>query len=232
MSVTAEQRKSKAQEPGNRPVKFLFDDEFGDARSRGTRARLTAAEQAAAMKEAEAEGYRRGFAEASAESLAKIEHRTAVAAEKVAQAMGEISAGLKMLEARLEAEAVEVALAVSRQLAPGLIAREPVAEIERLVSGILTQVRSAPHVVVRLASDLVESASGRLMQLAEARGYTGRLVLLPEPGLAADDCRIEWADGGITRERAAIEARIHEAVARYLGRDTRSLNLSDPETAK
>jgi flagellar assembly protein FliH len=231
MSITAERRASKTREPESRPVKFLFDDEFGDGRARSPRARVGAAEHAAAMKEAEAEGYRRGFAEATAEALAKIEQRTAVAAEKVAQAMGDISAELKTLEARLEAEAVEVALAVSRQLAPGLIAREPIAEIERLVSGILAQVRSAPHVVVRLASNLVQSASGRLMKLAETRGYAGRLVLLPEPGLAADDCRIEWADGGVTRERAAIEARINEAVARYLVSRTKSSNISDPESA-
>ena len=70
------------------------------------------------------------------------------------------------------------------------------------------------------------------MKLAEARGYAGRLVLLPEPGLAPDDCRIEWADGGITRERAAIEARINEAVARYLGRSIKPLGLSDSENAK
>ena len=230
MSITAERRASKTQEPESRPVKFLFDDEFGDGRARSPRARVSAAEHAAAMKEAEAEGYRRGFAEATTEALAKIEHRTAVAAEKVAQAMGEISAELRTLEARLEAEAVEVALAVSRQLAPGLIAREPIAEIERLVSGIHAQVRSAPHVVVRLASNLVQSASGRLMKLAETRGYAGRLVLLPEPGLAADDCRIEWADGGVTRQRAAIEARINEAVARYLGSDPKSSNIFDPES--
>lgn len=232
MSVTAEPRASKTDEPENRPVKFLFDDEFGDGRSRGGRARVSAAEHAAAVKEAEAEGYRRGFAEAMTEALAKIEHRTADAVEKVAQAMEEIAAELKTLEARLEAEAVEVALAVSRQLAPGLIAREPIAEIERLVSGILAQVRSAPHVVVRLASGLVQSASARLTKLAEARGYAGRLVLLPEPGLAADDCRIEWADGGVTRERAAIEARINEAVARYLGSGPKSLSLPDPESEK
>ena len=229
MSVIAEPKTLKT-DTGNRPVKFLFDDEFGGGRSRG--ARLTEAEHASALQQAESESYRRGFAEGSAEALAKIEHRTGIAAEQIAQAMGEIATQLKALEARLETEAVEVALAVSRQLAPGLIAREPVAEIERLVSGILGQVRSAPHVVVRLASDLVDSASARLMKLAEARGYTGRLVLLPEPGLAADDCRIEWADGGITRDRAAIEARINDAVARYLGDGTKFSKTSDPEKAK
>ena len=232
MSVIAEPRASHTEEAGNRPVKFLFDDEFGDGRGRGTRSRVTAAEHASALKEAEAEGYRRGFKEATAETLATVESRTSVAAEKVAQAMGEISATLKTIEMRMEAEAVEVAIAVARQLAPGLIAREPIAEIERLVSGILGQVRSAPHVVVRLASNLVESANDRLTKLADARGYTGRLVLLPEPDLAADDCRIEWADGGITRDRAAIEARINEAVTRYLGNHPQSASTSDPENAK
>jgi flagellar biosynthesis/type III secretory pathway M-ring protein FliF/YscJ len=43
---------------------------------------------------------------------------------------------------------------------------------------------------------------------------------------------IEWADGGVTREHAAIEARINEAVARYLGSSTKSLSLPDLESAK
>jgi flagellar assembly protein FliH len=30
------------------------------------------------------------------------------------------------------------------------------------------------------------------------------------------DCRIEWADGGVVRHRAATEAVIAEAVERYL----------------
>ena len=229
MSVIAEPKTTKAG-PGNSPVKFLFDDEFGNGRAHGSR--LSAAEHATGLQKAEAEGYRRGFEEGTADALAKIEHRTALAEEQIAAAMGEIAAQLKALEARLEAEAVEVALAVSHQLAPGLIAREPIVEIERLVSGILGQVRSAPHVVVRLASDLVDRASARLMKLAETRGYAGRLVLLPEPGLAADDCRIEWADGGVTRDRAAIEARINDAVARYLGNDTKFPNIPAPEKAK
>jgi len=43
-----------------------------------------------------------------------------------------------------------------------------------------------------------------------------RLVLLAEPDLAPGDCRIEWADGGLSREKARTEAAIGEAVAGYL----------------
>ena len=42
------------------------------------------------------------------------------------------------------------------------------------------------------------------------------LVVLAEPGMALGDCRIEWADGGLCRDRAATEAVICEAVERYV----------------
>jgi len=44
----------------------------------------------------------------------------------------------------------------------------------------------------------------------------GRLVVLAQPDIAPGDCRIEWADGGLVRERAAAEAVIAEAVSRYV----------------
>jgi flagellar assembly protein FliH len=42
-------------------------------------------------------------------------------------------------------------------------------------------------------------------------------VVLTEPEIAVGDCRIEWADGGVTRDSVAIEAAIDEAVTRYVG---------------
>jgi flagellar assembly protein FliH len=41
-------------------------------------------------------------------------------------------------------------------------------------------------------------------------------VILAEPEIETGDCRIEWADGGVVLERAAIEAKINELVGRYM----------------
>ena len=41
-------------------------------------------------------------------------------------------------------------------------------------------------------------------------------MILAEPEIASGDCRIEWADGGVVQERAAIEARIDELVGLYM----------------
>ena len=39
---------------------------------------------------------------------------------------------------------------------------------------------------------------------------------MAEPEMATGDCKIEWADGGVVLERAAIEAKINELVGRYI----------------
>jgi flagellar assembly protein FliH len=75
---------------------------------------------------------------------------------------------------------------------------------------------AAPHIVVRVDTDLYADAKQRLDEIARARGFEGRLVVMSESDIAPGDCRIEWAEGGLKRDRAATEAAIAEAVGRYI----------------
>ena len=193
------------------PVKFLFEDDFAGQEAPGKRT-VTAAAHEAALARAETEAYRNAFAAAEA----KIEGRAAAACERIAQAIATMAQGLAAIEARLEAESVEVAVAVARKLAPELIAAEPLAEIAALAASCFHHLIAAPHVVVRIAESIYENAHTRLEEIARLRGFEGRLVVLAEPGMALGDCRIEWADGGLCRDRAATEAVICEAVERYV----------------
>ena len=192
------------------PAKFLFDNDFAVA-ERG-KSSVTLAEHAARIADAEAAGYRNGVAAAKAEA----EQRTAAALERVAAALDKLARGLDAVEARLETEAIDVAVAVARKLAPELIAREPFAEISALATNCFRQLVAAPHVVVRVNDQLLESAREKLDEATRASGFDGRLVVLAEPEIAAGDCRIEWADGGIKRDSAAAAAAIDDAVARYV----------------
>ena len=170
----------------------------------------------AALAEAEAKAYRNGFAAAEAEAQAAAGRRSAAAFEQVAEGLDRIRNGLRAIEVKLEAESVEVALAVARKLAPELIAREPLAEIGALATECFAQLVATPHVVVRVSDSLYAQARERLDAIAQAHGFAGRLVVLADPTIAPADCRIEWADGGIVRDRAATEAVIVEAVGRYV----------------
>jgi len=197
-------------------TKFLFDIDFAKGADKGpAEPSIALAEHARALAAAEAEAYAKGLVAAEAQAKSEAERRLAAALERIAAAHETLARNLAGIEGRLETEAVEVAVAVARKLAPALIAREPFAEIAALTSECFRHLTTTPHVVVRLNDALYESACRELAELAKTRGFDGRLVVLAEPDMAPGDCRIEWADGGIDRDRAAVDAAIGEAVGRY-----------------
>src|SRR4029079_13590715 len=165
---------------------------------------------------AEAVAYRNGFAAAQAQAHAEASQRIAAARTKIGETMERLSRGLHGVEARLELEAVEVAVAFARKLAPNLVAAQPFKEIEALATECFRQLVSTPLITVRVPQDIYSSAKDQLGEIARNRGFEGRLNVLAESGFAPGDCRIEWGDGGISRDAAATEAAINEVVSRYV----------------
>jgi flagellar assembly protein FliH len=196
------------------PAKFLFDVDFSAPDKKDKP--VTPAEIAAKIAEAEARAYRAGYDAAQHEAKVESDRRAALALEEIAIAIKGIAARINGIENRMETEAVEVAVAVARKLCAELIAREPLGEITALVSDCFSHLVSTPHLVVRINDSLYEGARAQIERLAAHAGFEGRLVILAEPAIATGDCRIEWADGGVVLDRAAIEAKISELVGRYL----------------
>jgi flagellar assembly protein FliH len=197
------------------PAKFLFDMDFS-APDRTRERPATASEIAQKIASAEARAYRDGFDAAQREAKAESDRRAALALEEIGIALKTIATGFSGIETRMETEAVDVAVAVARKLCDALMASEPLGEITALVSDCFSHLVSTPHLVVRINASLYETARERIERLAKQSGFAGRLVILAEPEIDTGDCRIEWADGGVVLERAAIEAKINELVGRYM----------------
>jgi flagellar assembly protein FliH len=197
------------------PAKFLFDMDFS-APDKTRERPATPSEIAQKIASAEARAYRDGYDTAQREAKAESDRRTALALEEIAIGIQGIATRFSGIETRMETEAVDVAVAVARKLCSELISGEPLVEISRLVSECFSHLVSTPHLVVRINDSLYEAAHERIERLAKQSGFAGRLVILAEPEIANGDCRIEWADGGVVLERAAIEAKINELVGRYM----------------
>ena len=196
------------------PAKFMFDTDF--AAPDRSRERPSQAEVAQKIAAAEARAYRDGYDTGQREAKAESDRRSALALEEIKIAMQGIAARFAGVESRMETEAVDVAVAVARKLCSELIAAEPLGELSGLVSECFSHLVSTPHLVVRVNDQLYEAARERIERLAKPSGFQGRLVILAEPQIATGDCRIEWADGGVVLERAAIDAKIDELVGRYI----------------
>ncbi|GLR95709.1 flagellar assembly protein FliH [Bradyrhizobium liaoningense] len=198
------------------PAKFLFDTDFA-APERTTREKAaTAAEIAQKIAEAEARAYQQGFAAGQHEAKAESDRRVALAMEEINIAIRGVASGIGNIETRMETEAVEVAVAVARKLCADLVAAEPLGEVVALVKDCFSHLVATPHLVVRINDALYDAAREKIERLAKQSGFEGRLVILAEPEIATDDCRIEWADGGVVLERGAITAKIDEMVGRYI----------------
>ena len=196
------------------PAKFMFDTDF--AAPDKSRERPTQAEMAERIAAAEQRAYRDGFDAGQREAKAESDRRTALALEEIKVGMQGIAARFAGIETRMETEAVDVAVAVARKLCSELLAVEPLGEVVGLVRDCFSHLVATPHLVVRINAALYEVAREGIERLAKQSGFEGRLVILAEPEIATGDCRIEWADGGVVLERAAIEAKIDELVGRYI----------------
>jgi flagellar assembly protein FliH len=198
-------------------AKYLFDEDFSAGKKVPT---ITLIEAERRRADAESQAYRNGFTAGQVQAQNDDAQRAAAALALIADGMERLDKALAGIEARLESEAVEVAVAVASKLAPELIAREPFAEISALATETFNHLVKAPHVVVHIGAEIYDMAKAKLDEIAQARGFEGRLAVLSDPGMAPGDCRIEWADGGVARDRAATLVTIDDVVARYVAART------------
>jgi flagellar assembly protein FliH len=213
------------------PTKFLFDVDFarGAAERRQT---IALDEHTLKVAEAEHAAQERGYAAAQSDAKVESDRRIAAALERIADGIAAGNSSVKAIETRLECEAVEVAVAVGRKLAPALMAQEPFAEIAALAANCFRQLVATPHIVVRVNDALYSTTQEKLDEIVRSRGFEGRLVVLAESDIAPGDCRIEWADGGVNRDNAAAEAEISKAVTGYLSARRSFANTKNGEEVK
>lgn len=201
-------------------AKFMFDEDF----AAGTKPTITVIEADRRRADAEAQAYRKGFAAGQTQAHGEADQRIAAALGVIAEGFGRLDHALSGIETRLETEAVEVSVAVAAKLAPELVAREPFAEISALANECFHQLVAAPHVVVRIGADVFEMAKEKLEEIARAKGFEGRLVVLADEAMAPGDCKIEWADGGVNRDQAATLSAIDDVVGRYVAARITTIN--------
>lgn len=199
--------------------KFLFDTSFdGPGGKPGAavapkpiKRNYTSAELEAEKAKAFAEGHNAGMAEAAADAAA----RNAAAAQAIAKRVGELLTQLDRHHAESTEAAVGAAVAMTRKLLPALSRSAASGEIEALIRDCLGRLHNEPKIVIRLNESMVESFRERLEGMASDAGFSGRVVVVAEPRVAAGDARIEWADGGVERNTEQVWQEIEAIIERF-----------------
>lgn len=196
------------------PAKFTFDVDMGRRRER-TRV-LTEKQLAEHAETARKSGYEQGYADGEKSEIARAAQATAEAANRIAGQCAELIAATDATRRQLLGETVYLGSSIGRKLAAHLVAREPAAEIEALITECLASLDQAPHLVIRCHPDLADIVRETAEQKMTTSGFSGRLVVMGEPDIPPGDGRIEWADGGLVRDSAAILEQIDTCIGSYL----------------
>jgi len=196
------------------PAKFRFDLDLGHREERNSL--VTESAMTALIANAREDGHREGVAEGQRAAVVRAAERLAAAAEHLADHVSALNAALDDHRRQTLGDAVDLAAAIGKKLAGSLVAAQPTVEIEALIADCLASLDAVPHLVIRCAPDLADAVREIALARIATSGFTGRLVVLGDPDRIAGDARLEWVDGGVARDQAALEAEIDRRVAAFV----------------
>lgn len=180
------------------------------------------------LADAKAKAFEEGRVQALQDLQTKQETLLTAEVSRLVDVVGQVIETLDDQMAVRENDAVSLAFLVARRLCAHLIARQPLAETVALVSECLGPLRKAPHLVIRIAEQDIDALKAQVDPIVHEKGFDGRLVILGESEIERGDCHIEWADGGIKRDRKALESEIDASIKTYLRarNDAKTDNMS------
>lgn len=203
----------------NNVHKFLFETKFDDAN------RLRDAEppeptfDTQALDAARDAAREQGRAAGEADALRSMASATKAAIAGLDAQIADLREQLTFIADQARRDGIAVAMAATRALFPRLAAAHGMQEIEAVVAQCLELARHEPAIVFKFHPDTLEFAGGSLEEMAAARAYPGKLVLLADAKMTRDGCAAEWADGGADRDSDAVLKRIDELVAEAIGQE-------------
>ena len=205
--------------------KFLFETDFEVEEPLADDAQVKAEEELAPpeptyseaeLAEARASGRAEGHASGLAEGRAETERLAAQAFEQAATQLGEIADTVRSRRDLVIHDATAVASAIIRKVAPDLIRRGAIDAIEAAIAGCLPDLAEEPRVVVRVDGDVLDAIKTRIDPMISASAFSGDVAVIADPALAASDCTVEWADGGIRHDPSRVWGEIEEILQTYL----------------
>jgi len=209
---------------------FTFDYSFDDGADTRRRAEESSKRRAAAeaaanrpptftveeLEQARAEAHTLGRQEGMSDAMAGIEQQVAGTLDTLFSRIPKVFEQYEAWTRTMETDAVRLALTLMRKLAPQLTTDRELPEVERVVREAFGFLTEQPKVMVRVAPALAEALQDKVTLMASRVGYEGQVVLVGDPELPVDDCRVSWQAGAVERSLDDTWMQIDQIVTRAL----------------
>ncbi|WP_297003574.1 MULTISPECIES: FliH/SctL family protein [unclassified Thalassospira] len=159
-----------------------------------------------------AEGHKQGFDEAHQQIMASLEKAVGDVESEIAEKLAQIDEQQKRANAKINEDAIHVALGVIRKLAPAWSKQYQLTEIEDIVRQCLANLFDVPKVMIKVHPELEKDVGAATERIAVSRGFSGKIVVVGEPDVAMGDCQVSWGDGTAVRDSSRIWSEINEII--------------------
>lgn len=185
-------------------------------------------------EEGYAEGHRAGYDDAHQQIMSSLEKAIGDVESEIAVKLDHIDEQQKRANAKINEDAIHVALGIIRKLAPAWSKQYQLTEIEDIVRQCLANLFDAPKVMIKVNPDLEKEVGEAAERIAVSRGFSGRVVVVGEADVAVGDCQVSWGDGTAVRDSARVWSEINtiidNALSMHAGEhDLSQSNMGDPE---
>ena len=195
------------------PARFTFGL---DLSRREESSSISEAAVATMLADSRTAGYAEGFSAGEQSVSAKAAKQLTQSAMQLADQVAAMAASLDDARNETLVDAVALSVSIARKLAGALLAAQPTAEIEALITECLASLDGVPHLVIRCSPELADQVREMAQSRIATSGFSGRLVVMGDADVGLGDGRIEWVDGGLVRDMASLSDQIDSRIAAFL----------------
>ena len=193
--------------------KFMFDRSFNDEtavnRPPERKPVLMKPEQIDALKK---EAFDEGVLIGRKEGMDQQSARISAILTKVEQNVSALIQSISDIAKEQEDHVKTLSLAIAKKIVPSFVERNGTVEIESLIENTIREMAREPRLVVRVNESEYEALDSRIQEIATRRAYAGKVIVIAEEAIASGDCRIEWVDGGASRDTAKTWNAIEQTI--------------------
>lgn len=165
----------------------------------------------AEMKQAEQDGYRKGFGEGEKEGKLIAQSAQAQADRAICDVLEPLTGNIQKLfddynafVSTQKAALPPVALAIARKVAGKSLEGDPLPVIEQAVTACLDQLLGEPSITITVHESIATALETRIGEYFAGSQDPGEINIEGDADIAPTDCRIEWKKGGMARDTARL----------------------------
>jgi len=171
------------------------------------------------LKNAERDGYKKGFLEGTEEGRKQAESEQASIDRKLTEIVEKFTSRLAPLfndyrqkALQLKEEMPKMALAVARKVAGPALAENGAKVIEDIAVRACETLFSEPQISIAVPEAMADTLERKLLEIASRLQTATDIVILRDPEMPPADCRIEWHHGVMERNTEKLWQQLEQVI--------------------